>query len=578
MRRRARGVLAMAVLAVLGAALTSCVELPQSGGVVEAKQQGLANPVEVPFNNPPPPAKDANPGEIVTGFLNAMLAVPLQTNAAASYLSTAARARWQPQHGIVVYDDYSPPRGSDPVRIRLQGAHLVNGRGFWLGPLSRHRSSLSFPMRLEKGQWRINRAPNALLVPESWFQLHFSTDASVYYFDPSGRILVPEPVHVPNGAQLATALVRSLVIAPPPSLTGVEHSFIPAGLSSGLNVLVHGDGVADVNLRGNNPGPLDDKTTRLMLAQFAWTLAQVPSVKSFRLTIAGERITDASGNSAFPVSEPETVDPTDSLASGQIYALRNGRLVSGQPKAPGPDNGPFGRSAVGITSFAVSLDNTMMAGITPSRLLLGHVQGGGKVDPVYDGTRLLSPSWDFAGRLWDIDATSRGAVVFVVVDHQWHRVRVPGISGTDVRRFLVSRDGSRMVAVVHGVHTDHLVVSRIRYDARDHVVGATRAEPLNWQAGGSNRIRDIGWLSPTSVGVLHLLTQQISEVRTISVDGSTAPSQASPVPIAGRAKALATSPVDTDTSFAVLPTTLYDLSQNSSAVPYSGLRAFTYAG
>ena len=46
-------------------------------------------------------------------------------------------------------------------------------------------------------------------------------DASLYFFDPTGRILVPEPVHVPQGQQLTTALVHGLLLGPRPSLAGV---------------------------------------------------------------------------------------------------------------------------------------------------------------------------------------------------------------------------------------------------------------------------------------------------------------------------------------------------------------------
>ena len=55
-------------------------------------------------------------------------------------------------------------------------------------------------------------------------------------------------------------------------------------------------------------------------------------------------------------------------------------------------------------------------------------------------------------------------------------VDVPGITGDGRPHFLVSRDGTRLVAVVHGRAGRHAcVVSRIRHDALGRVAGATRA-------------------------------------------------------------------------------------------------------
>jgi hypothetical protein len=190
----------------------------------------------------------------------------------------------------------------------------------------------------------------------------------------------------------------------------------------------------------------------------------------------------------------------------------------------------------------------------------------------------------------------------VVIGGKHHLVHVAGVSGQQVKRFLVSRDGSRLVAVVRGERADQLLVSRIRYDARGGVLGATDTRRLPWQAGGGPRITDIGWGSPTTVYVLHQLTHQYAEVRQIAVDGSTTQSEASTATIdlarqqgaagagniQGRVMGLVTSPVttpitslgDAQTSFAILPRSLVDLDQSAGTppVPYRGLRHITYAG
>jgi hypothetical protein len=579
MTRRRTPARAAGLVAALGVALllTSCVRLPETGPVVVAQQQGLTSPLEGPYSDPQKPQVHATPSQIVTGFLNAMTAVPLQTQAARQFLTSAGKQRWQPKRGLVVYGDSTLPRGSTSVSVHLRGAHRIDGRSLWRGAVPRSGRLTTFPMKLQNGEWRIDRAPNALLVPELWFEQHFST-VPIYFLDPSGRILVPESVHVPSGDQFVTALVRALVLGPSRSLTGTTRSYIPPGLSSGLSVTV-ANGLADIVLRGSPLAPRSERSTRLMIMQFAATLAQVPGLRSFRLTIAGALVPDATGATVFRTGVPAHFDPAVGFGSALVYALRHGRLVSGQAKGLTKLDGPFGTSDQNIASFSVSLDGLEVAATTPDTLVVGPVQDRGRVTSVLAGSGpLLRPAWDFAGRLWDIEAAPVGAVVDVIADGKSHRVRVPGVTGHDVRRFLVSRDGSRLVAVIQGAHADRIVVSRLRYATQGRVVGATRAQPVPWQAGGSPRVRDIGWVSPTSIAVLHLLTHDVSEVRILAIDGSTPAGEAVTTPVAGRVKGLATSPVDTETSFAVLPGNLLDLAQIDPAVPYSHLRHITYAG
>ena len=52
-------------------------------------------------------------------------------------------------------------------------------------------------MVMEDGEWRIDAAPDALIVPEDWFETRYR-QVSLYFFDPTASILAPEPVFVPQ--------------------------------------------------------------------------------------------------------------------------------------------------------------------------------------------------------------------------------------------------------------------------------------------------------------------------------------------------------------------------------------------
>lgn len=578
-----RRVAATASTILAACCLASCVRLPTGGPVNEVKDyNGLAQPIEGPYSDPRPPQVGATPSEIVQGFLDAMTATPVQTNAAKPFLTKAAQAAWNPQNGVVVYGNTSPPHGSSPVSVHLNSAHAIGPQGNWLGRIPSSQARVTFPMRRVNGQWRIAHVPDALVVPATWFQQNYQS-VLLYFFDPTGQILVPEPIYVPRGKQLPTAVVRSLLIGPRSSLLGVARSFIPQGLSTGLSpVLITDHNVAEVTLRGPVAGQLSDKSTKLMLAQFAWTLRQA-SVRAFTLTIAGRQVTDSSGNSTFKVGSYAKYDPTYYSQPAFLYALHKGMLVSGQANRPTATPGPFGTSPRGVGSFAVSPDGNRIAATTGSSLVVGPVQEtGGVTEVLSGGTGLLRPSWDFDGRLWEIESAPSGGALVVCLPngHRPHRVHVPGISGKDVKRFLVSRDGSRLVAVVRGASADRVMVSRLRYDASGRPLGATRARGVPWQGTGSARVRDIGWIGPTTLAVLHLATQDVSEVREVAVDGSTSPSEAAVIPIPGRVRGVVTSPVASETSYAVLPRMLFDIAivDPSPSVAISGLSGITYAG
>jgi hypothetical protein len=568
---------AAVVLAVAAAAcLTSCVRVPDGGPVVETKQPVGAIPAQNPDNNPPPPQAGAVPAEIVTGFLDAMTATPLRTGPALQFLTPAGQDLWRPQR-VVLYADHRPPRGVGTVTVRLRRAAQVGTAGQWLGRLGRGESRISFPMRQEDGQWRIAAAPNALLVPRTFYEQNF-TDASLFFFDPTGRILVPEVVHVPQGQQLTTSLMHALLLGPLPSLTGVARTFIPPRLTAGPVVVTNGR--ADVSLRGPDPGPMTRRTTVLMLAQLSWTLRQDPSVTSFDVSINGRQVTDASGSSTFRVDGLDRYDPAVPLGSSQLYALRHGRLVSGRADHLTPVGGPFGAVDQGIGPFAVSLDDNLVAGTTPNALLLGPVRGTTRPQQVLSGTGLLRPAWDFAGRLWEVqNPGSGGAIVLYLAHGHRHVVRVPGVTGEDVQRFLVSRDGSRLFAVVRGRTADRLVVSRLLYNAAGRSAAGTHARPVRWSSGADRRIRDIGWTSPTTIAVLYQVSGVAAEVRTLDVDGSTSPTEAAPLLIRGRVTSLATSPAG-QTPFAVQRGQLFDISQvdTNHFQPFAHLHHITYAG
>ena len=437
-------------------------------------------------------------------------------------------------------------------------------------------------MASEDGEWRIARAPDALIVPDSWFEQRFR-QVSLYFFDPSGQILVPEPVFVPRGEQLATALTSALLRGPGPALEDISRSFIPEGLSFGLSVPVSEEGVADLALRGFS-GRLTPDASEQMLAQLAWTLRQEPAIQELRVSVGGQRITLSGGESLFDVDQQGAeYDPTVLGASTLLYGLRGGRLVSGTPDSLAPVDGPMGVSRLGVRSVAVDLTADQVVGVSAGgdSLLRTSVRNqSDRVESVVSGARgLLRPAWDFNDRVWLVDNGPGGARVSYLSGKLPTGVRVPGVTGHRVDHFTVSRDGSRLVAVVRGGNGDRVMISRIVHDAQGRVIRVQRATHIAWEGDSRLQVSDLGWSSTTSVAVLHRLARQLFQVRTIPVDGSPPGPDSLLTTLPGQVTALVASPVQSESLFAVTRTGLLDLTQDAPAAAVDPrVRSLHYVG
>lgn len=577
--------LAVALLLLLLAALVSgCVTLPESGPVRESNAETEGADVPGVSYEPRPPQPGESAAEIVTHFMEAMTATPIQTGVARKFLAKDARGVWNPELETILYEDAGTPSGAGVLEVDLSGAHHLNSRGAWLGALPRDRRSLRFSMVVEEGEWRIAKAPDALVVPTSWFEQRFR-QVSLFFLDQTARILVPEPVYVPRGDQLATTLTRGLVNGPGPGLAQVSRTFFPAGTRWELSVPVSNAGMAEVSLQGE-PGALTPEGAELVLAQLAWTLRQVPAIRSIRLLVGGEPVATPDGATEFPVTYGTELDPTVLTASAQLFGLREGRVVLATPGAEDERlDGPLGAPGTRLRDFAVDLQATHVAGVSGdgSRVLLASLNEDGPVTtPAVGATDLLKPAWDFADRLWLVDRTERGAEVSVVVAGRRRVVDVPGISGRRVSDFVVSRDGSRLVAVIDSAAGDSVMVSRIISDERGRVLRAAPADRIGWPRDEPLDVRDIGWRTPTALALAHVVTEDLAEIRTISADGSpgSLEDQVGPILLREDVRRLISSPDLTEELYVATTAGIVDLSDRERGITAidPALTALSYVG
>jgi hypothetical protein len=550
---------------LLSGSLTACIGLPDDGPVVEAQTSGSGTRADAMAINPVGPQPDQSPSDVVKGFLDAMQATPIRDAVAREFLSERARGEWDP-HETIVYDSASLPRPStqagDLVDVALTGADRIDERGSWQGAAS---GALTFQVVEEDGQVRIDRLPEFLIVPQDWYAQRFR-QVSLYFFDPTSQVLVPDPEFVPRAADLASTLVRRLIAGPAPELTDHARNLLPPGTDPEISVPVTSDGLATVDLEGDVAIPsLVDRG--LLVAQLAWTLRQDSSVERLSVLVDGEPVTPA-GDDEVSVTTGEGFAPYVADANPLLFGLADGLMVAGAAQNLTQVDGPFGQTDLGLRSITPDLSATLAAGVSKDggTLYVGPVRAGAEprdATPVVTGaTDLLVPAWDFSDRLWMVDRRAEGSVVTYLREGEIEEIDILGVTDQDVKSFLVSRDGSRFVAVLRGANEDRIVVSRLLQDPEGRVVGALPARKVDVEDGTGRRIRDITWRSPTSIVVLHPIGTQsgLFQVRSTSVDGAPGDADDLSLTIDDRVLGLAGTPDQQHDVYAVTPGSLIDIS------------------
>lgn len=581
---RSRLLVALAVSAVL--LLTGCVGMPAEGPVVVTPRTGIVEDERATAIDPLPPQPGASSIQVAEGFLRAMTATPIRTSVAAQYLAEDARTGWKPDEATIIYADTRPARAvAGGAVVPLVSAERLDGRGAWVGDVSQRASALRLEMIREDGELRIADPPDALVVPATWFEQRFRA-VSLFFFDRTGQILVPEPVFVPRGEQLASTLTAGLLAGPPSRPAEVVRSFIPDGLSVGLSVPIDDDGVAEIDFAGD-PSPRTSEANALMLAQLAWTLRQDPAIQALRVSIGGEPIFAADDTTEFRVDAGATYSPTGYQASTLLYGLdRTGLLVSGSPDNLGRVSGPLGRERLGLRSVAVDLRGAVAVGIGADGTSAVRAPVREDDTPqraetiVSDAVDLLPPAWDHLGRLWLVDRTNRGARV-LHVDGSGGAPRildVPGVTGRDVRGFLVSRDATRLVAIVRRPRTDRMVSARVIVGRQGRVRRAVQATTITPEEGSEVRVSDLAWATPTSVSLLSPVRPGLSEVREIPVDGAPSDLSVLSTTVLGPVRSLAGTPAPDEATYALGGSVLLGVVDGGVVDPGVALRTVTYVG
>ncbi len=498
MRRVAQALAGVTALAVLAA----CSGIPTGGPVQRADREDDRGGSTVRYA-PAPPAPGATPVEIVSGWLDAMLAYPASTGVAEEYLTEEAADRWNPASGTHVYRDarLQPGLGSGRGdRVDTGTARVVlSSRGLLdLDPRGRvtdveAEQDRTITLQRVGEEWRISAPPAGLFVSEKYYDDYYRA-FDVYFFDRGGRRLVPSVVHLPAGDRLATSLVASLARGPSDP-TAQLRSYLPGLGELRPAVPVDANGVAEVDL-GPEVARLSGTDRGRLAAQLVWTLRQVRDVTGVRVR-GGATLISPNGQAVQPIDSWDRYGPRP-VDSGPFAVVdgdgRDREVVEvvGSTDEPVPrswDVDPAATSEVAVgASRVASLSRDRSGVVVRTR------SGASRLEVAT--ARPVALAWTPGDRLLVVDRP--GGLRVRVVDRRAARdVEVAGaLAELDVTSFAASPDGARY-AVTTG--DGRVLVGGVRRDADDRVVGLAAPRTLGWDVG---RPGSIAWVDGSHVAFM----------------------------------------------------------------------------
>lgn len=483
-------------------AVSACAGIPTSGTVTEVADDGGLGESTVRYS-PAGPAVDASPEQVVRGFLDAMLAFPASTRTASAFLTPDAARSWNPARRVQVYsktevagrvpsttglDDPRGSRGAVDVRLGYRRVASLDRQGHYQrrGDLA----SVTYTLQQVDGQWRIVNPADGIMVDEKFFADYYRS-FDLFFFDRSGRRLVPDPVHQVVGDQLATSLVTSLARGPDRSLRRAARTYVPPLPELRPSVPVSRQGVADVEFTTDLTSMRDAARNHLS-AQVVWTLRQVPGVEAAQV-VGGSTPLTAGGRSVQPISSWGGYGP--SLARDRVFAVTGDRAVELESGRARPLSGSWGKDAQGADVVAVA--DAGVAAVLAGRDVVRVTDRDGS-DPTTIGTvDAVDPHWDPDGTLWLVDSPS-GTRVRILEGRKERTIDAPGLADLDVDTFALSPDGTRY-AVTSSGGGGRLMVGLVLRDAKDRVLGLGAPRRVVTAVDGA---RSASWSSATGLGFL----------------------------------------------------------------------------
>ena len=574
----------LAVLSALVAALSAagCVSMPSAGPVrsypVTQGPEAQGQPYQqVVFG---PPGAGWKPTQIVQGFLAASASFGNNWQVAREYMTPRESRAWNPSWSAIVYSN--GPNVEAPVytgttakptptaknqqgqqsakkqasektqaRVTITGSVLANLSGSNLSGYGSYAVPSSSAPQGSPGaeevidlvkfndQWRISSAPPELLLTSDSFKSDYEL-RNLYFFDPTSRFLVPDPVYVPlqaTPAGLMNGLVYDLVHPPKDWLSdGATWTAFPTGTTFPGGTASIGDvtidGVTAVVDLGGTIAKASIQVMQQVSAQLVWTLSgsglSGQAVQSVEVEVNGKPWIppDSQGNPIQRDSKLYNPAGTTQTSKTFYYLDGAGNVMSSNGIRAKPVRVLRGNTK--YSQVAVSPDGKYLAVIGKSGdLFIGPV-GGALTER--SGSGYSTMSWDPNDDLWATmndqlvmlrGAGNAGQPIAVNVLSSVENASPESPPFTAVK---VAPDGVRVALVISG---NELVFGAISWQAGANLAKPTPQtlqivlSPFNVPPSSNTTFSSVTWYGPDDVITLSGPTPAVTEY---PVDGDAATS------------------------------------------------------
>ncbi|WP_345751171.1 GerMN domain-containing protein [Microbacterium rhizophilus] len=488
LRRGRTGVLLLALIL----ALAGCTSFATSGEVRAGLEPGAAPEEPPPQYFAGAPTRGATPEQIVTGFIEAAISPLDSWKTARLYLAGDLAETWRPEAGVLVdvADDRRYTASEDAVTLTVDPTATVDEHGSYTSSSS---GAVELGFRLaqrDDGEWRIVEAPDGIVLDRQNFPDVYS-DHQLAYFDPTWTYLVRDVRWFPASGNTATYIVRELVNgAPSPWLAGAVASAFAQDIDLQTDAVpVDSDQVAHVGLNAVASGA-DPTALGRMVTQLEASLTNA-DVQAVRVTIEGE---DS------PV-QVEPIPTAQTRPDPRALVLRAGEFgfLSGSELTPIDGLSRELQDMEGtIQSIAVSPDQSVAA-VQQSTGVVYRVTSDSPdaLDSARDG--LIPPMIDPFGYIWTVPADEPDAITTWDPDLEPSALDGAWPEATSVREMAMSRDGSRIAALITTGGQHVAVVASVRRDRDGRPTGLGGAMRLTTlpEPGVS-----IAWIEDARVGIV----------------------------------------------------------------------------
>ncbi|WP_334172291.1 LpqB family beta-propeller domain-containing protein [Sinomonas sp.] len=441
---------ALVVVALLTA--VGCAQIPTAGPVGTSNDGGSAIG-NAPQYIPPGPQTGASPQSIIEGFFNAGSGYQNDFTVARQFLAPANAVSWKPSQRTLVYRGSAtvvPAGRPNAYRYELDVAYSVDQDGIMTQYPPGTKQSIDVELTQVDGQWRLSKIPDGTVIPEETFKVLYRA-FSIYFFDPTFTVLVPDARWFIDNSGIAKSLVSALIAGPAPYLKPAVASAFPAGIQLERESVPIVGNVAQVDL---TPELRDASFTdrQRMHSQLLRTFAALPSVGEVSLR---------TNQTEVAIQDPSAPRPPDPLVDPKVpswqVGIAGGQLVQYGSKQASKIDGLASVSQLDPSDPAAAASQHVYAFLGDDGRSLYSIVPGQPARLLDSGQSFAPPSIAPDDWVWSAAPDPGGGagkvIAFKPVGTPQNAapphatVSAPWLAGRAVTSLRVSRDGVRALVL-----------------------------------------------------------------------------------------------------------------------------------